>query len=238
MDLGIFLLTFADFSIILSPYAYRAGVKLGKGKDSMDQDDIVSRVTSQGVQFIIDCIKGGYEDYNNPDYYSDEAKRDHTSGVAAACRNCHIVARAKRMSIEMQSFIQIQQKRGRTTFILGDHTEIWYKKIGNDGKPSFRPSQQAFDYIKPPLEQVPLAIDLPPEKARWVAGYRSSSVADTEYEVVVSGPEQTGEWWEVRLLGAEIQELFPKPAKAPAPAATAEVIKKRVRVRKPKVQGE
>ena len=85
----------------------------------MDQDGVVARVTPQGVQFIVDCIKKGYEDYSNPEYYSDEAKRDHTPSVAAACRNCHIVARAKRMSVEMQGFIQIHQKRGRTTFVLG-----------------------------------------------------------------------------------------------------------------------
>ncbi len=32
----------------------------------MNQEDIVNRVTSKGVQFIIECIKGGYADYNNP----------------------------------------------------------------------------------------------------------------------------------------------------------------------------
>ena len=198
----------------------------------MDREDVVARVTSQGVQFIMDCIRGGYKDYNDPSYYGDAAKRDHTTSVAAACINCHIIERAKRMSVEMQGFIQINSKRGRTTFTLADHTEIWYKKLNKDGKPSFRASQQAFDYIKPPITQLNFEIPMPPEKSRWVAGYRS--ITGTDFEVLVSGPQETGEWWEVRLSGAEIQELFPASTTVPVPAASTEVIKKRVHIRKTK----
>ncbi len=65
----------------------------------MNQEDIVNRVTSKGVQFIIECIKGGYADYNNPKWYGSDAKREHTASVASACVNCHIIERAKRMSV-------------------------------------------------------------------------------------------------------------------------------------------
>lgn len=99
-----------------------------KAKFVTNQDDIVGRVTSKGVQFIIECIKGGYADYNNPTYYGSVARREHTASVASACINCHIIERARRMSVtpEMKDFIRINQKRGRTTFILSDNTEVWY----------------------------------------------------------------------------------------------------------------
>jgi hypothetical protein len=76
---------------------------------------------------------------------------------------------------------------------------------------------------------------MPPGMERWVAGYKSLSAANTEFAIVVAGREKTGEWWEVPLTGAEIQELF--PATAPVPAATSEIIKKRIRIRKTKEQG-
>jgi hypothetical protein len=201
----------------------------------MNQGDVVNRVTSRGVQFIIECIKGGYADYNNPTYYGPIARREHTASVAAACINCHIIERAKRMSVsdEMQGLIRISQKRGRTTFILADYTEVWYKKLNKDGKPSFRVSQQALDYVEPP--QPMLNIKMPPEKIRVVAGYRPYGAGtEFEYEVLVTGPDENGNWWEIRLLGIEIPELFPAPAPAPVPDSTAEVLKKRVHVRKAK----
>lgn len=202
----------------------------------MKREDIVARVTSKGVQFAIDCIKGGYEDYGNNEYYGAEAKRDHTASVAATCINCHIVARAKRMSVDIPGFIQIKQKRGRTTFILADHTEIWFKKLDKDAKPRYRDSKQAAEYLKPKNEQLLLEMAMPPEKERWVAGYRSSSPADTEYEIIVAGPQKDGKFWEVGLLGTEIQELFPATETESVPAATAEVIKKRVQIRKTKAK--
>ena len=207
-------------------------------RGSMNQDDIVSRITSQGVQFIMDCIKGGYEDYDNPEYYGEAARREHTPGTAAACRNCHIIERAKRKSLEMQGFIRIKRQVGRITFILGDHTEIWYKKIGKNGKPGFRPSRQSSEYLKSSESTIWPETELPPEMVRWVAGYRSSSPADTEYELLVCGIEYSGEWWHVCLSETEVQELFPVPTPMPAPAATNEAIKKRVKVRKPKAEGE
>src|SRR5690348_5359011 len=132
----------------------------------MNQEDIVNRITSKGVQFIIECIKGAYADYNNEDYYGPDARREHSASVAAACINCHIIERAKRMSVseEMKGFVRISQKRGRTTFVLADLTEVWYKKLNKDGRPSFRVSQQASEYVEPPKAQPMLNMDLPPQK--------------------------------------------------------------------------
>lgn len=203
----------------------------------MNQEDIVNRVTSKGVQFIIECIKGGYADYNNATYYGPDAKRDHTASVASACINCHIIERAKRMSVsaDMKGLIRISHKRGRTTFILADHTEVWYKKLNKDGKPSFRVSQQALEYVEPPEAQPTLEMDMPPKKMRVVAGYRPYGAGtEFEYEVLVTGPQEDGKWWEIRLLGLEIPKLFPAPAPAPVSDTTTEVLKKRVHVRKAK----
>lgn len=199
----------------------------------MNHEDIIDRVTSEGVRFIIECIKGGYAICHNPTNYGPDAIHDHTASVAAACINCHIIKQAERMSVEMPGFIRINQKRGRTTFTLADHTEVWYKKLNKDGKPSFRVSQQALEYVEPPEVQPTLEIDMPPQKMRVVAGYRPFG-AGTEFEVLVTGPQENGKWWEVRLSGAEIQELFPAPAPAPVPDTTTEVLRKRVHIRKTK----
>lgn len=198
----------------------------------MNREEIATKATSRGVQFIMECVQGGIDDYANSKNYSDAAKHDHSVSVAAACINSHIVARAKRMSMEMQGFLQIKERRGRTTFILADYTEVWYKKLNQDGKPSFRSSKQALKYIEPLKQQLQLGIDMPPERERWVAGYKASSPAATEFQIVVAGRKKNGEWWEVPLTGAEIPTLFPAPVPAPIPAATTEVLKKRVRIRK------
>jgi len=194
----------------------------------MDRDEVVARATSRGVQFIMEVIQGGLADYRSPAFYSDEAKRDHTPAVAAACRHCHIVGRAKRAMVEMTDLVKVRSRKGRITFVLADHTEIWFKKIDERGRPAFRPSDQANAYVKPPATQPRLGMVVPPEKVRWVAGYRSASPADTDYEVLVTGPESSGEWWEVKLSGAEVRELFSTPTIAPA---AAEVIGQRVVLR-------
>jgi len=203
----------------------------------MDQDDIVNRITSKGVRFIIETIKGAQAIYHNPENYGPDAIRDHTASVAAACINCHIIKQAERMlmSDEMKGLVRISQKRGRTTFILADRTEVWFKKLNKDGKPSYRVSQQALEYVEPPEDQPTLGMEMPPQKMRVVSGYRPFGAGtEFEYEVLVTGPQENGKWWEIRLLGVEIQELFPAPAPALIPDSTTEVLKKRVHVRKAK----
>ncbi len=201
----------------------------------MNQEDIVNRATSKGVRFIIEVIKGANDIYCNSANYGPDAIRDHTPSVAAACLNCHMVKLAERLSAsdEMKGFVQIRRKRGRTTFILKDYTEVWFKKVDKAGKPSFRPSRQAFAYTTPPVEQSTLEIEMPPQRKRVVAGYRRVG-AGIEYEVVVTGPQEDGKWWEVRLSDKELPELFPAPVPEPVPDTTTEVLKKRVHVRKPK----
>ncbi len=198
----------------------------------MNQEDIVKRATSKGVRFIIEVITAAHAIYRNPENYGAAAIRDHTASVTAACINCHINKLAAHMSVsdDMRGFVHIRQKRGRTTFILADCTEIWYKKLNKNGKPSFRSSKQALEYVEP---QPMLDMEMPPKTMRMVAGYRPYG-AGTEYEILVTGPQEDGKWWEVRLSGDEIPELFSGPAQAPVPDTTTEVIKKRVQVRKPK----
>ena len=198
----------------------------------VEREKIVAAATSQGVQFVLECIQQGLGDYADPNNYSEAIKRDHSASVAASCINCHIIKRAAQKSMEMGGFIQIRKTRGRTTFILGDRVEIWYKKLNRDGKPSYRPSRQAQSYLEPLKQQSPLNLELPPEMERWVAGYRSISQTDTKFQIIVAGPTATGEWWEVPLSGSEIQELFPASAPASVPAATTKIVKQRVRIRK------
>ena len=201
----------------------------------MNQEDIVNRATSKGVRFIIEAIQGANDIYRNSLNYGPDAIRDHTPGVAAACINCHMVKLAERMSVsdEMKGLVQIRQKRGRTTFILQDYTEVWFKKVDKAGRPSFRASRQALAYTAPPLEQSTLDMEMPPQRKRLVAGYRRVG-AGIEYEIVVTGPQEDGKWWEVRLSDNELPELFPVPAPEPMPDTATEAIKKRVQVRKPK----
>jgi hypothetical protein len=107
----------------------------------MDREDVATKATSKGVQFIMECIQEGLDIYNNPKLYHPDAKRDHSLSVSATCINSHIIELAKRMSVDMQGFSRIRETRGRTTFILADQTEVWYKKLNKDGKPSFRKSK-------------------------------------------------------------------------------------------------
>ncbi len=201
----------------------------------MNQEDIVNRATSKGVRFIIEVIKGAHAIYRNSENYGPAAIRDHTPGVAAACINCHMIKLAEHMSVtdDMKGLVQIRRKRGRTTFILADYTEVWYKKLDKRGKPSFRASRQALEYTAPPVAQPTLEMEMPPQRKRMVAGYRPFG-AGIEYEILVTGPQEDGKWWEVRLFGEEVPELFPAPVPNPLPDTTTEVLKKRVQVRKPK----
>lgn len=201
----------------------------------MNHEDIVNRATSKGVRFIIEVIQGAHAIYGNSENYGPVALRDHTPSVAAACINCHMIKLAERMSAsdEMMGLIQIRRKRGRTTFILADYTEVWLKKVDKAGKPSFRPSRQAHEFTVPPVEQSALNMEMPPQRKRMVAGYRHIG-AGIEYEVVVTGPQEDGKWWEVRLSDRELPELFPVSVPEPVPGTTTETLKKRVHVRKPK----
>lgn len=198
----------------------------------MDRESIVAKATSQGVRFILECIQGGLDDYANSENYGEAARRIHSIGLSAAIINSHIIHRAKTQSLELPELIRVREKRGRITFILGDYTEIWYKKLDKDGRPRFRPSKQALQYIEPPAQQLSLKIDLPPEKDRWVAGYKIASAAGTQFQIVIAGREATGSWWEVPLTGGEIHELF--PIQADLPAATLHTVQKRVRIRQAK----
>jgi hypothetical protein len=203
------------------------------GRIVMNQEDIVKRATSKGVRFIIEVITGAHAIYRNPENYGAAAIRDHTASVTAACINCHIIQLAARLSVseDMKGLVRIKQTHGRTTFILADYTEVWYKKLNKSGKPSFRVSQQALEYTEPPYPM--LDMELPPKKMRLVAGYRPYG-AGIEYEILVTGPQEDGKWWEVHLAGDELPELFPSPAPALVPDTTTDVIKKRVQIRKQK----
>lgn len=203
----------------------------------MNREDIVNRATSKGVRFIIAVIQGAHDKYRDPKNYGPAAIRDHTPSVAAACINCHIIKLAEELSLseDMKGIVQIKQKRGRTTFILVDQTEVWYKKLDKAGKPSFRVSRQALEYTAPPVEQPTLEMEMPPQRHRWVAGYRPVG-AGIEYEIWVTGPQEDGKWWEVRLSDKELPELFPVQTPESVPNTTTEVLKKRVHVRKAKTK--
>src|SRR5690348_17162335 len=157
----------------------------------MNREDIVNRATSKGVRFIIEIIQGAHAIYRNPENYGSAALRDHTPSVAAACIHCHMIKEAERLSVseDLMGLVQIRRKRGRTTFILTDYTEIWLKKVDKTGKPSFRPSRQSREFTVPPVEQPALDIEMPPQRKRVVTGYRYIG-AGIEYEVVVTGPQE------------------------------------------------
>lgn len=192
---------------------------------------LTSEAMKHEMELIWQCVSGGLQDYNDPVLYSPAAKRDHTASVRAAIRNAHIVGRAKRAAVASPDYIRIRQRRNRTTFVVNDRTEVWFKKLKHNGEPSFRPSDQARAYVTPQPAQTALPLALPPEIVRIIAGYRLNSTA-TDFAIVVSRPIGNGVYADVELTAREVVQLFVEPAPAPAVAEVVEQVRRRVKIRR------
>jgi len=195
------------------------------------------------LEFIRGSIRGGLSDYDNPEYYSPEAKRDHTRAVTAMCRNCHIVGRARRAAQEIEGVsIQTKLKNQRISFLIDSEVEVWYKAINRRGQANMRWSQQNFDYksqiqesVTEPEEaqkpgsqiaQATLAMQMPPNVTRVIVGHKPLATSGgMQFELVVVCPPESGSPWEVRLSEGDVAELIIAPEEA------EEQISKRVRRR-------
>lgn len=211
---------------------------------SPSQDEAVKRfieaLTSDEMKdemkVVWECVIGGLADYEDPTLYGPAAKRDHTAAVSAACRNAHIVARAKRAAVEAPDAIQIRRKRGRVTFIVKNRTEVWFKKLNDRGEPSFRPSLQALEFVQTPIKQSVLQMEQPPEVNRVIGGYRLNGTS-TDFTVVISRPVGDGNYAHVELQAREVVDLFVEPAPAAEAAEVVEKVRQRVKIRR-EAQGQ
>jgi hypothetical protein len=192
----------------------------------ISREEFVQFLSGPQLAFIYDCIKGGLGDYEDTEYYSAAARRDHNPRVRANIRNCHIVARGQRRALEM-SEVRVRNVRGRILFVINDIVQISFKKF--DARLHSRnirtPQAQAF------LVQSALwpGNDAPISLTNIIAGFRQD-ISETNFELWITCPSDNKNIWELRLAGAEIAELFPAGA-ADGPEEPKNPIRERVRLR-------
>src|SRR5436309_2248692 len=148
----------------------------GVSKEMIMRDKVVALLTTEIREFIVSCIQGGLADYYDPAYYGDAARREHTPGVRAAIRNCHILARANRATLEM-SQVRAIIKRGRVMFIVADRLCVSFKKLNRDLRPRYVRTRQAEAFA---MQTLWSDSDLPPMLTNVFAGYVSDA-AETEF---------------------------------------------------------
>src|SRR6267142_2301528 len=89
----------------------------------LTMDGFLEVVSESQRQKIWECVIGGFEDYKNPEYYSDRARIEHTPRTRASIRNDHIVARAQRASLEAMG-IRAEAKYGRVLFYVAENKAV------------------------------------------------------------------------------------------------------------------
>ncbi|MFL5624338.1 MAG: hypothetical protein ACJ788_01945 [Ktedonobacteraceae bacterium] len=181
--------------------------------------------TAEHKRIILECFIGGLGDYNNPKYYSDEARRDHTKSARALLRNCHIIARMNRALMERHD-IRAINKRGRVLFIFNDKLQFSIKKFDGHLRTSSIPTRQASAF----KAQLPLDLDMPAELANIFTGYKYD-LAETNYEIYVTCPDNEQNYWVWKISGAEIKDFFSNPAANIDDIGTISLKKPRVRIR-------
>jgi hypothetical protein len=181
--------------------------------------------TADHKRLLLECINGGLADYNNPRYYSAEARRDHTPSARALNRHCHIVARMNRALIERHD-IRAINKRGRVVFIFNDKLQFSIKKFDSRLRTSNVPTRQATAF----KAQLPLDLDMPAELANIFTGYKYD-ISETDYEVYVTCPDDEQNYWIWKVSGAEIKDFFSNPSANIEDIGTISLKKPRVRIR-------
>lgn len=181
--------------------------------------------TAEHKKLLLECFHEGLGDYNNPKYYSDEAKRDHTPSARALNRHCHIVARIHRVLMERHDIRPIN-KRGRTLFIFNDKLQFSIKKFDGRLRTSNAPTQQAKAF----KAQLPLDVDMPAELTNIFAGYKYDA-AETNYEIYITCPNDEQNFWVWKISGTEIRDFFSNPSADINEIGTVSLKKPRVRIR-------
>lgn len=192
----------------------------------MSRTEFENFLTPEHRRFIVDCIKRGLDDYDNPSYYAAEARRDHTPGVRAAIRNCHIIAHAQRALSDM-SDLRVYNRNNRVLFVIADRVRVSFKRFDKDLRSRNYPTRQAVNYNKQTLFDA----DMPGEVTNIIAGYQHNG-AETEYELYITCPIDKRNMWELQLSGNEILGLLSPEVESNTDQLVEKVRQKRVRVRK------
>ncbi|HVB72382.1 MAG TPA: hypothetical protein VNE38_02400 [Ktedonobacteraceae bacterium] len=176
-------------------------------------------------RLLLECVNGGLGDYNNLNYYSAEARRDHTPSARAILRHCHIVARMNRTLMERHD-IRVLNRRGRILFIFNDKLQCSIKKFDSRLRTSSNPTKQADDF----KAQLPLDLDEPAELANFFTGYKYDR-AEAYYDVYITYPHDEQNYWEWKISGAEIKEFMLNPSANIDDIGTVSMKKRRVHIR-------
>ncbi|HVB22673.1 MAG TPA: hypothetical protein VNG51_12060 [Ktedonobacteraceae bacterium] len=168
----------------------------------ISKDEFDRIFTAEYKRLLLKCIHEGLADYNNPKYYSAEARRDHTKSARALNRHCHIVARMNRALIEHNN-IRAITKKGRPLFIFNDKLQFSIKKFDSRLRTSNVPTRQANAF----KAQLSLDVDMPPELTNVFTGYRYN-LTETYYEVYITCPDYEQNFWIWKISGAEITDFF------------------------------
>lgn len=176
-------------------------------------------------RFILDWIRLGLGDYEDPFYYGPDARYDHTSSVRAQIRNCHIVARACCALIDRLD-IRVMNKRGRILFLFNDKYLVSMKKFDGRLRTANVPTQQALNF----QGQQQLDLEMPPQVLHIFAGYKYD-LAEAHYEVYITCPNDQLNHWVWKISGAEIHDFFAKPATNADIIGSTRIVQKRVRIR-------
>ena len=166
------------------------------------KDEFDKIFTVELKKLLLKCIHEGLADYNNPRYYSAEAKRDHTKSARAHIRHCHIVARMNRVVME-HSNIRAITRQGRPLFIFKDKLQFSIKKFDRRLRTSNVSTQQASAF----KAQLPLGVDMPPKLTNVFAGYKYD-LTEMFYEVYITCPDHEQNHWIWKISGAEITDFF------------------------------
>lgn len=178
----------------------------------LSKDEFEAYLTPEEKADIRDCLAGGVGDYDNPTYYSPEARRDHTKSLRSHIRNAHINARAQRAAMASPR-MRYTPVRGRPLFTIGDRVSLSFKKLD----PNLRPRSSRTRQSRKFLAQQPLPLELPDEATNVIAGYTLDSFeAGVELHLVCPGEKHNH--WETKLTREQPLE---HPAVDPRPAIPA-----------------
>lgn len=161
------------------------------------KEEFARLLTAERRSFIKDCILGGLRDYSNPEMYPTRAKVDHTPSVQAAIRNSHIVGRAARGAPALG--IRIENRSRRILFIIEDKLRISFKKLTRSLRPMNVATVQSINFLGQKLDIQPLT--------NVVAGYLPDLTATT-FEVWITCPIDEDNYWTLKLVDAQVSEMF------------------------------
>lgn len=195
---------------------------------ALSKEEALAFLTPERKAFIWQCVRGGLDDYDKPDFYGSEARRDHSTSVRAMLRNCHIVGRAARMAVEASHLkIRVVNRRGRALFVIAGQVNLSFKKLNRKLRASKGHTRQALNFNAQQLpEQLVMDLDAKPV-TNVIAGYRSD-IADATFEIYLTCPDGDANKWDIKLSESEVR-AFVADAEAASDDATYTASEKRPR---------